>query len=185
MILPYETGNVKLTSAFGYRIDPFTQKSSFHGGIDFVGQTSKIVIAVANGIISASTIAPSGTKTAEWGNYVCLQADDGAHIYYCHLDKRYVLTSVRVRTGDHIGIEGSTGKVTGQHLHFEIRKNGVQVDPAAYIGIANQTGFYSQPDYGSEVCRICNIGDDFKAYINQYQYASSAWRKIWNNLLKK
>lgn len=180
MILPYESGNVSVTSPFGSRV--FGGVTEFHGGIDLVGLGDKTVIAVAAGKIGASQIVTTGA-TAEWGNYVRIDTDDGRKLFYCHLAQRLAFTGQRVNVGDHIGIEGSTGKSTGPHLHFEVRSAANEkLNAAEYLGIDNEVGMITQIDFAAEVARKCGLGADFVAHVNRYKYASAAWRKIFNGL---
>ena len=81
-------------------------------------------------------------RTWEWGNYVSVAGDDGYTYYLCHLSERRVNQGERVRAGQIIGIEGSTGRSTGSHLHFEVRNSsGTAVDPSAILGIPNEAGY--------------------------------------------
>jgi len=183
MLLPYETGSITLTSPFGER--NIGNLSEFHYGIDLVGQASRRLIAVEDGIIGVSTlIANPSNRTAEWGNYVRLDTSSGLHIYYCHLSRRLVDAGTVVRAGDHIGIEGSTGKSSGSHLHFEVRDlRGNRLNAAEYLGIENAVGEIYQPDFGREVMRLCGLGHSFGAHVNLYPYADAAWRKIYTAIV--
>ena len=142
-MLPYKTGTVRVTSPYGRRF--IFGYWEMHRGIDLVGDAKdKTVRAVADGTIARSMIVTDpSNRTSQWGNYVRLDLSDGQMIYYCHLARRLVKTGQKVKAGDPIGIEGSTGKVTGAHLHFEVRKNGVSIDPTGILGIPNQLGSYN------------------------------------------
>lgn len=137
MILPYQS-EVRVSSPFGWRT--MKGKRVYHKGIDLVG-TDKTVRAVVGGVVGQSTIITDPkNRTSEWGNYVRIDGEDGRLYYYCHLAKRLVDRGAKVAVGDVIGIEGSTGKSTGSHLHFEVRENGTSIDPAPIIGIRNAVG---------------------------------------------
>ena len=142
-MLPYKTGTVRVTSPYGRRF--IFGYWEMHRGIDLVGDAKdKTVRAVADGTIARSMIVTDpSNRTSQWGNYVRLDLSDGRMIYYCHLASRLVKAGQKVKAGDPIGIEGSTGKVTGAHLHFEVRKNGVSVNPTGILGIPNQVGSYN------------------------------------------
>lgn len=143
--LPYGKGiHVRVTSPFGNRTDPISgTKNSWHGGIDLVSDGDKTVRAVVGGDVWLSRIiTDSSNRTSEWGNYICICGDDGTLYYYCHLSKRVVSAGERVESGQTVGVEGSTGRSTGSHLHFEIRRDGVQVDPTEVLGIPNACGVY-------------------------------------------
>ena len=143
MRLPYESGKVELTSKFGWRT--LNGAANNHKGIDLVGRTTKTVVAPCDGVIGQSAIfdkATDKTGTWEWGNYVRIDTEDGLKIYLCHLAERKVKAGDRVKAGDVVGIEGNTGYSFGNHLHFEIRKNGASVNPCTYLGIDNAWGIH-------------------------------------------
>lgn len=110
-----------------------------HAGIDLVGISDKVIRAVAGGVVYRSAFDEDG-----WGKYVVVKQDDGLYAIYCHLSKSYKSTGQAVRKGDMLGIEGATGQVTGQHLHFEIRREYGDkystIDPAEYLGIMPKIG---------------------------------------------
>ena len=150
LVLPYQSCRCRLTSRYGYRTHPVTgQKNSFHGGVDLVGITTdsgngNVIVAVKSGVVIRSQIVTDkNNATWQWGNYIAVLGDDGATIYYCHLAKRMLREGQRVRIGDQIGIEGATGQVTGQHLHFEVRRGSERVNAADYLGIPNEPGTYT------------------------------------------
>lgn len=137
MLLPYK-GEVRVSSPFGWRM--LSGKRVYHKGIDLVG-TDKTVRAVVGGVVGQSTIImDTANRTSEWGNYVRVDGEDGWLYYYCHLSKRLVSRGDKVSVGDALGIEGSTGKSTGSHLHLEVRENGKSIDPTAILGIKNIVG---------------------------------------------
>lgn len=137
MQLPYQ-GGVRVSSPFGWRT--MSGERVYHKGIDLVG-TDKTVRAVVGGVVGQSIIITDPkNRTSEWGNYVRVDGEDGRLYYYCHLAKRLVGRGAKVAVGDAIGIEGSTGKSTGSHLHFEVRENGSSIDPTKILGIKNTVG---------------------------------------------
>ena len=137
MQLPYQ-GKVRVSSPFGWRT--LFGKRVYHKGIDLVG-TDKTVRAVVGGVVGQSIIITDPkNRTSEWGNYVRIDGEDGLLYYYCHLAKRLVDRGAKVAVGDAIGIEGSTGKSTGSHLHFEVREKGSPIDPTKILGIKNTVG---------------------------------------------
>lgn len=143
--MPY-SGKFKIASGYGYRTDPINGEYSFHSGLDLVSLESKNVICVESGVVLRSRIITDPTnKTSEWGNYISVQSE-GKICYYCHLSERLVSEGERVNAGDIIGIEGSTGRSTGSHLHFEVRVNSTPTDPSALLGIPNQTGYIFTPE---------------------------------------
>ena len=151
-VMPFESG-FRVVSPFGRRVDPITGEGNvWHGGVDLVGadpaNRPPVIRAVEGGVVLRSRMAfddGSGDRTFEWGNYVSVLGDDGLVIDYCHLEKRLAEAGQRIEAGEALGIEGSTGRSTGPHLHFEVRRDGVQTDPCAYLGIPNEAGFVWTP----------------------------------------
>lgn len=167
MILPYQ-GEVRVSSPFGWRT--MNGKRVYHKGIDLVG-TDKTVRAVVSGVVGQSIIITDPkNRTSEWGNYVRVDGEDGRLYYYCHLSKRLVSRGDKVSVGDALGIEGSTGKSTGSHLHFEVRENGKSIDPTAILGIKNivgaarETKTHERTNYtvnGLTICRADDFGIEY------------------------
>ena len=136
-------GKYKITSPYGNRI--LNGKPEFHKGVDLVGIDDKTVYAPCDGIIGTSTRVHVGA-TAEWGNYIRLDSADGKYsIFMCHLKSRAVVKGQKVTKGQKLGVMGSTGKSTGAHTHFEVRKYGTSTkeNPADFIGIPNRDGTYT------------------------------------------
>lgn len=140
--LPYKSGTVRVTSPYGMRtLDGVT---AMHKGVDLVG-TVKTITAPCDGKIGWAGEYDdrlSGGRTHEWGIYLRLETDDGYMIYMCHLASVGVKIGQRVSAGDVLGVEGSTGKSTGSHCHFEVRYGGKSMDPTGMLGIANRVGSY-------------------------------------------
>ncbi len=116
-----------VTSPFGYRKAPTGGARKYHQGIDLQGGEGSPVVAAAGGTVVS--VSYSWAK----GNNVLVQHADGYETAYFHFSKVAVKTGQKVRQGDVLGFEGDTGIATGPHLHFEIHKNGVPVDPALYL----------------------------------------------------
>ena len=136
-------GKFRVVSPYGTRIDPITgEKNTWHGGIDLVGISSKEVHAPTDGtVLRSRMVTDKSNLTWEWGNYVSIAGDDGLTYYCCHLSERRVNQGDRVRAGQIIGVEGSTGRSTGSHLHFEVRNSaGTAVDPSMKLGVPNEAG---------------------------------------------
>jgi murein DD-endopeptidase MepM/ murein hydrolase activator NlpD len=107
---------------------PFAGYASFHTGMDIAGRFGARVLAAGAGRVVLAATSASG-----YGNYVVLDHGDGVTTLYGHLDRILVRQGDRVNQGDAVGLEGSTGYSTGPHVHFEVRVNGIPVDPAAYL----------------------------------------------------
>ncbi len=140
-ILPYRSGSMTLTSRFGWRT--LNGVHGYHKGVDLCG-TDKTLVAPCDGVVKSSTIITDKSNTTwEWGNYIRIDRADGLQVFMCHMASRSVQVGQAVKAGDVVGIEGSTGYSFGSHCHFEVRKNGVSVDPTPYLGIANAAGTYA------------------------------------------
>ncbi len=117
----------RITSRFGYRTHPITGKKGFHTGLD---------LATAEGTPISAVYFGKVTKTGEddsWGKYVLVEHSDGFETFYCHLSEIYAEKGSVMRQGETVGLVGSTGMSTGPHLHFEVRINGIRVDPELLI----------------------------------------------------
>ena len=84
------------------------------------------VFATGNGVIKKAE------EDKGWGKFVVVEHEDGYATVYAHLDKIGVEGGVKVRRGEVIGRVGNTGQSTGPHLHYEVRKNGEQLNPANF-----------------------------------------------------
>lgn len=116
-----------LTSNFGLRPDPFTGKRKIHEGLDIAARTGTPVIATADGIVSSVKTEPG------YGKLVTIDHGYGYRTFYGHNSQYNVKVGQRVRRGDRIASVGNTGRSTGSHVHYEIRLNGVPVNPQKYL----------------------------------------------------
>jgi len=115
------------TSGFGLRVDPFTGKTREHTGVDLRAKYGDPVYASATGKVVFTGVAGG------YGNLIKIAHAHGYMTYYGHLSKIYARMGARVKRGTLIGRVGATGRVTGPHLHFEIRLNGKPLDPLQFI----------------------------------------------------
>jgi murein DD-endopeptidase MepM/ murein hydrolase activator NlpD len=116
-----------LTSGFGVRNDPFNGKRKMHEGLDIAARTGTPVYATADGIVSSVRTEPG------YGKVVTIDHGYGYRTVYGHNSKFNVKVGQRVRRGEQISSVGNTGRSTGSHLHYEIRLNGVPVNPRKYL----------------------------------------------------
>lgn len=115
--------NARITSRFGYRTNPISGDYGFHTGLD---------LAVPEGTPVAAAYYGRVEKTGEsdvWGKYVLMKHSENFGTFYCHLSTIYADEGAIIRRGETIGLAGSTGWSTGPHLHFEVRINGIRVNP--------------------------------------------------------
>lgn len=116
-----------VTSQFGERIHPITQKESFHTGIDIASKLDTPIYCAFNG-----TVYECGESEA-YGNYIIVKHSENLFTFYGHCNKIRAREGMKMRKGEIIAQMGSTGYSTGSHLHFEIRINGIRVDPALVL----------------------------------------------------
>ncbi len=116
-----------ITSHFAYRISPFTGKREFHYGLDIADRVGTPVEATADG-----TIIFSGHKGL-LGTCVIIDHGHGITTRYGHLSKLLRKKGDKVKRGETIGLMGDTGLSTGPHVHYEVRLDGVPVNPEKYI----------------------------------------------------
>lgn len=116
-----------LSSAFGYRDNPFTGVRQFHTGIDIVAPSGTPIKAAMDG-----TVADAGYNVI-FGNYVILNHAEGVQTLYGHMTKISVVRGQRLSQGATVGTVGSTGYSTGPHLHFGFFRGGTPVNPAKYL----------------------------------------------------
>ncbi len=128
-IQPIKNQDLKrLSSYFGYRIDPFYKVVKLHEGVDFSAPVGTEIIATGDGIVE-------GIKEAkrEYGNHIAINHGFGFVTFYAHLSKILVRNGQKITRGQIIGYVGNTGKSTSPHLHYEVRKNGRAIDPINYF----------------------------------------------------
>ncbi|WP_020005620.1 M23 family metallopeptidase [Brachyspira innocens] len=119
----------RISSVFGYRVHPITGVRTKHMGVDIPGRLNTPVYAARKGkVIFAG-------YSGGYGNLVIVRHDKGYTTYYGHLNSITTKAGANVGVGVMIGRMGSTGRSTGSHLHFEVRRNGVALNPADFIPI--------------------------------------------------
>lgn len=116
-----------VSSGFGARIDPFKSDSAIHYGMDFVGKDGSEVLATSKGHVKMSG------RFGAYGNIIVIDHGYGITTRYAHLSELKVKKGDIVKKGDVIGIQGSTGRSTGPHLHYEVRYNDTPLDPKGFI----------------------------------------------------
>lgn len=183
--LPYRTGTVRVSSPYGMRTTSGVRE--MHKGVDLVG-SDKTIVAPCDGKIGWAgeyNDKLRGGNTWEWGKYIRIETEDGYKIYLCHMAAVAVKAGQAVKAGDVLGREGTTGKSTGSHCHFEVRYGGKSTDPTPMLGIANRAGSYpvqaAEPgeDFAEMVCKKAGLEAQTRAYLDKYRYAGDLWRKLW------
>jgi murein DD-endopeptidase MepM/ murein hydrolase activator NlpD len=117
-----------ISSYFGQRSDPFDGREAFHKGVDFAGSQGSSVTAVGAGVVTWA-----GERSG-YGRLVEINHGDGFVTRYAHNERTLVTVGQTVKRGEPVALMGSTGHSTGPHVHFEVLRNGRQVDPLSYVG---------------------------------------------------
>jgi murein DD-endopeptidase MepM/ murein hydrolase activator NlpD len=116
-----------VTSGFGFRTNPFTGLTQMHEGLDISNRVGTPVVATAEGIIS-----DTGNDWVH-GKILVISHGFGMTTRYSHLSKVMVRVGQKVKRGDKVAEVGTTGRTTGPHLHYEVRLNGIPVNPMRYV----------------------------------------------------
>ncbi len=116
-----------ISSDFGYRVSPFTGRREFHKGLDIANHHGTPIIAPADGVVTYSA------KRWLMGNMITIDHGYGMLTRYGHIETLLKKKGERVKRGEVIAKMGNTGRSTGPHVHYEVRLNGVPVNPMKYI----------------------------------------------------
>lgn len=146
-IFPVRETEVKyISSSYGHRPDPIYKVTKFHSGIDFSAPLGTEVFATGDGVVCNVEASLWG-----YGNMVVVDHGYGYQTRYAHLQKAAVRKGQKVKRGQCVGFVGSSGKTTGVHLHYEVRKNEVPVNPINF--------FYNDltPDEYSQILELSNL----------------------------
>jgi len=135
---PVNTGYI--SSGFGQRVDPFTGGEEFHEGIDFAAPEGTRIRAVAAGIVTWA-----GARGG-YGNMVQIDHGNGYATRYGHAYKVLVHVGETVNRGDVLALVGDTGRSTGPHVHFEVLRNGHEVNPARFVALRAGSKDFTGPD---------------------------------------
>ena len=117
----------RISDDYGYRIHPILKTQKFHNGVDMAAPGGSPILAAYNGTVVAA--AYSSTM----GNYVMIDHGDNLYTIYMHASALYVSQGAEVVKGQKIAAVGTTGRSTGNHLHFSVRLNGSYVSPWNYL----------------------------------------------------
>lgn len=130
----YPLSHIKVNSPYGYRKDPFTGKRKFHNGIDLHARDAEVYAMLQGKVVAVGQDRISGKYvTLRHGNFT---------VSYCHLSRTSVSQGQIIRAGEAVGITGSTGRSTGEHLHITVRHKGEYVNPQILL------------DYIYSICRM-------------------------------
>jgi murein DD-endopeptidase MepM/ murein hydrolase activator NlpD len=124
---PVSGGVRAISSSFGRRRSPVTRRIQQHRGLDIRGRYGTPIRAAATGRVTYAGRDPG------YGKLVVINHGSGIYTWYGHLSRMHVRKGQAVERGGRIGALGSTGRATGPHLHFEVRVNGMPVNPERYL----------------------------------------------------
>ena len=176
--------NARITSPYGIE-RAINGKKSIHKGIDFVSDSGDREVKT----VKAGVVRGNFNDSAGFGNYVSIQHEDGTRTIYAHLESFKRNVGDKVKAGDVIGIEGKTGKSTGVHLHFEVRKSPYttsnRMNAAEYLGIKNERGAVKNMELKTREEKIkfvqerVGYDDNTCRYIFEYyKYGAEALDKL-------
>ena len=118
----------RISDEYGWRIHPTLGVRKFHNGIDMAAPGGSPILAAYGGVVVAADY------NSTMGNYIMINHGGGLYTIYMHASALYVSTGQTVSMGDKIAAVGTTGRSTGNHLHFGVRLNGEYVNPNQYLG---------------------------------------------------
>ena len=118
----------RISDDYGTRIHPILGVQQFHNGIDMAAPGGSPILAAYDGTVVAAAYSNS------MGNYIMIDHGDSLYTIYMHASALYVSKGQEVSKGQKIAAVGSTGRSTGNHLHFSVRKSGSYVSPWSYLG---------------------------------------------------
>jgi murein DD-endopeptidase MepM/ murein hydrolase activator NlpD len=116
-----------VNSRFGVRLHPIFGVKAMHEGMDFAAETGSPVLATADGVVTFAG------KYGGYGNMIEIDHQNGLMTRYAHNHANHVQVGQRVTRGQVIGLVGATGITTSTHLHYEVRRDGVAIDPQPYV----------------------------------------------------
>ena len=172
----------KITSPFGYRIHPITNKKAFHYGLDLVSRVgNRNLFAIDDGYVQKVVTGKNKSKTG-YGNYIWVRYPRyNLSLLYAHCDSIKKKKGDKVKKGDVVAIEGKTGAATGVHLHLGMTRIGSNT----YL---NPEKFDMLPDKPVEVYYTVKKGDTLTSIAKKYKTTVKqlvAWNNIKNpNLIR-
>lgn len=125
-----------ITSRFGNRTDPFLGRLAMHSGVDFRFGSGERIPCTGSGVVTAAGYSGG------YGNMVEVDHGNGISTRYGHMQRVLVKVGDKVEPGDTVGLAGSTGRSTGTHLHYEVRRNGEALDPMYFLNAGKKLNAY-------------------------------------------
>lgn len=137
----------RISAGYGWRIHPIYKTRKFHDGMDFTGNIGLPIYATGDGVVK------SASNQRGYGKKIVIDHGYGYQTIYAHLNAYNVKRRQKVKRGEVIGFLGNTGKSTGPHLHYEVRKNNKTLDPINYY-----FNDLTADEYDSMVAYAANTG---------------------------
>ena len=119
-----------ISSGFGYREHPTEGEERFHYGLDLAADTGAAIACFADGTVKAVG------ESSSYGKYLIVSHEGGYGTLYAHCSRITISSGKTVKKGEKIAEVGETGIATGPHLHFELQKDGVYLNPIYYVTFA-------------------------------------------------
>lgn len=132
-VLAHPVPMANVTSTFGERWNPVREERDHHNGLDLAAAEGTPVLAPADGFVRIATTRYAHGE--DWGTVVIIDHADGLETFHAHLGTLAVVPGQYVVAGQGLGTVGTTGRVTGPHLHFEVRKDGQPIDPKGMVAL--------------------------------------------------
>lgn len=176
VITPFK-GDARISSKYGMRIHPISKIKKMHYGIDFVIENREILSA-GDGYVKAV-----GYDSLA-GNYIIISHKSDVETHYYHLDRSIATEGEFVTTGIVIGIQGATGSVTGEHLHFGIKHDGSWINPADDLMIKNEEDDVKYNHWGYKEMHEA-IRQGYIVYNQKNMEASPTWAEVFAILSNK
>lgn len=163
-IRPMRTGRV--SSPYGYRVDPYTGQRSYHDGIDIAAPSGTPIYASQTGFVSQAMM------DGGYGNRTILDHANGQQTGYAHQSRMAVHTGQQVRQGQLIGYVGTTGRSTGNHLHFQVGRKYAWLDPRMFVPGLAKGGFTLNDGYAklhrNETVVTAPLTEKFKQGVDNF-----------------
>ena len=169
--------STRISSNYGMRIHPIQKIEKMHYGIDFVIENRE-VLAAGDGYVKAAGYAELV------GNYIIISHRSDTETHYYHLDRNIAIEGEFVTVGIVIGIQGETGAVTGEHLHFGIKRNGSWVNPADELMIKNEEGVIIYDHWGYKKMHEA-IRKGYTVHQKKDMQGSPTWAEFFTILSNK
>ncbi len=156
--VPLEKGDYRLSGEYGIRKHPISNKKKKHFGIDLAAAPDKHVYASASGTVVSVTYSRSG-----YGTHIVIKHRFGFRTLYGHLNQVLVSKGQTIEQHELIGTVGTSGSSTGYHLHYEVIKNGVRIDPMYSLQFKKKIyeRLYQKPgQYGTEEKKLPQLAKE-------------------------